>query len=173
VRIALWAAAALLLASCAPFAGRIEVQSSAPSFHARTLAIAAVQGVKPLAAAALERALAPRLRDEKLGAAALDDSDSVLAGGALTMDMAADPSVRSEVARATRADGILFLTVGPGWRSLQISVIGAATGDIVFNATARPWGKAFASPDAAAAAAAKALAPLALKHPERADLPVP
>jgi hypothetical protein len=173
VRIAALASSAFLLCSCALLSGRVEVLSRESSYHARVLAIAPASGVKRADAAALARALARRLGSDKIEAVALDESDSVLAGGALTMDMAADPSVRSEVARATKADGIVFLAVEADWRALDVSVIGAATGDIVLHAVARPRGKAFSSPAAAAAGAANALAPLAFRHPERGDLPVP
>jgi hypothetical protein len=163
VRSALLAAAAAALSACALGSGRVETTSQAPSFRAKVLAIAAARGAGPKGAA-LGRALAARLQAGGIRAAALEESDSVLAGAALGLDVASDPRVLAEIRRATEADGIVFLSLDPNWRTLDVSVLDAETGDVVLRATARPAGDAFESPDEAAAAAAEALSALA---PER------
>ena len=174
-----WFAAAALSA-CPIGSGKVETLSRAPSFRAKTLAIAATRGAGPKGLE-LARALARRLEAGGIKAPALEDSDSVLAGAALGLDMGADPSVLDEVRRATGADGIVFMTLGPNWRSLDVSVLDASTGEIVLRATARPGGRIFESAEDAASAAAEALAPLAADRHKAAaaarekagEIPVP
>jgi hypothetical protein len=156
--------AVLFLSACAAGSGRVETSSRAPSFRARTLAIAAARDGRGKSVD-LARELTRRLEAGGFRAAALEDSDSVLAGSALGLDMASDPRVLAEVRRATGADAIVFLTLDPGWRSLDVAVLDLATGEPVLRAAARPRGESFASPDEAAEAAAEALASLS---PDRA-----
>ena len=163
-------AAAAALSGCSLGAGRIQTQSRVPSFRAKTLALAAIRGAGPKGVE-LARALARRLEAGGVKAAALEDSDSVLAGAALGLDMGADPRVLDEVRRATGADGIVFMTLDPNWRTLDVSVLDAATGEVVLRATARPSGKIFESADEAASAAAEALAPLAAERHKAAAAP--
>jgi hypothetical protein len=165
VRLAWLAAAAAALSACSFGSGRVETLAHAPSFRAKVLAIAAARGAGPKGVE-LARALSRRLQAGGIRAPALEESDSVLAGSALALDIAADPQVLAEVRRATGADGIVFLSLDPNWRTLDVSVLDAATGDVVLRATARPSGEAFESADAAASAAAEALSSLA---PQRAQ----
>lgn len=157
------AATAALVSACALGSGRIETTSQAPSFHAKVLAIAQTSG-GGAKGAELTRSLVKRLTAGGIRAASLEEADSVLAGSALGLDIASDPRVLAEIRRATEADGIVFLSLDPGWRSLDVAVLDAVTGDVVLRATARPSGTAFGSPDEAAGAAAEALSGLA---PER------
>jgi hypothetical protein len=173
-------AVAAALSACALGSDRVETMSQAPSFHAKVLAIAAVRGAGAKGVP-LARALARRLQAGGIRAVALEESDSVLAGSALTLDVAADPRVLAEIRRATDADGIVFLSLDPNWRSLDVSVLSTSTGDAVLRATARPRGDAFETPEAAAEAAAEALSSLSLERAKAAaaaredtdDLPVP
>jgi hypothetical protein len=153
----------MALSACALGTGRVEILSQAPSFRAKVLAIAATRGAGPKGVE-LSRALARRLEAGGIRTAALEESDSVLAGSALGLDVASDPRVLAEIRRATGADGIVFLTLDPNWRALDVSVLDAVTGDAVLRATARPSGEAFETAEDAAAAAAEALSGLA---PER------
>lgn len=157
------AAAAALASACALGSGRVETTSQAPSFRAKVLAIAQTRG-GGAKGVQLARALVKRLSAGGIRAVALEDSDSVLAGTALGLDIASNPRVLAEIRRATEADGVVFVTLDPDWRSLDVSVLDAVTGDVVLRATGRPSGDAFESPDEAAASAAEALSELA---PER------
>lgn len=163
MRLAWLAAAAAALSACAFGSDRVETLSQAPSFRAKVLAIAATRGAGAKGVE-LSRALARRLQAGGIRAAALEESDSVLAGSALGLDAASDPRVLAEIRRATGADGIVFMSLDPNWRTLDVSVLDAETGDVVLRAAARPSGEAFESADDAAAAAAEALSGLA---PER------
>lgn len=174
------AVVAASLSACALGSGRVETMSRATSFRAKVLAIAATRGAggKGLE---LSRALSRRLKAGGMRAAPLEESDSVLAGAALSLDISADPRVLAEVRRATEAEGIVFLTLDPGWRTLDVSVLDVRTGDVVLRAVARPRGEAFASADEAAAGAAEALTELAPERQKAAaaareeadDIPVP
>jgi hypothetical protein len=175
------AAFVLLFSACAPGSGRVRIQSQSPSFHAGTIAIAATRGASAKSVP-LAHDLARRLLLAGMRAVPLEEADSVLAGSALTLEGAADPSVLAEIRQTTGAEAVAFLTLAPGWRALEIAVLSTDTGDAVLRATARPRGDAFATPEDAAAAAAEALAALA---PDRArgaaavlensgdDIPVP
>lgn len=156
-------AAAAALSACALGSGRVETTSQAPSFKAKVLAIAAARGAGPRGAE-LARDLSRRLQAGGIRAPALEESDSVLAGSALSLEIAADPRVLAEIRRATEADGVVFLSLDPNWRTLEVSVLDSVTGDLVLRATARPSGEAFESADAAAAAAAEALSGLAAER---------
>jgi hypothetical protein len=171
-----------LLCACAALSGgdRIEVLAKAPSFRARALAIATTRGARGHGAE-FSSALAARLREGGIRATALEDSDSVLAGAALGLDVAANPRVLAEIRRATGADGVVFATFDPEWRTLDVAVLDATSGDPVLRATARPRGASFASAGEAASAAARALTALS-RDPARAaaaaddrygDLPMP
>jgi hypothetical protein len=160
VRLAWLTLAAAALSACAAGSGRVETQSQAPSFRAKVLAIAATRGGGPKSAE-FSRALSRRLQAGGFRVADLEESDSVLAGAALGLDMASDPRLLAEIRRATEADGIVFATLDPNWRTLEVSVLDAVTGDIVLRATARPSGQAFDSAEEAAAEAAEALSGLA------------
>lgn len=152
------------LAACAAGSGRVETHSQAPSFRAKGLALAAARGARGKGPE-LSRALSSRLEAGGLHAAALEESDSVLAGSALGLDVASNPRVLSEIHSATGADAIVFLTLDPAWKTLDVAVLDLATGEPVLRATARPRGDAFASVDEVAASAAEALSGLS---PERA-----
>ncbi len=168
--------------ACASFAPgrRVEVLSRAPSFRARALAIATTRGAQG-GGARFADALARRLQEGGLRAVALEDSDSVLAGSALGLDVAANPRVLAEIKRATGADAIVFAAFDPGRTGLAVTVLDATSGEAVLRAAARPRGAAFASMDEAAAAAARALIPLSRDRPRAAaaadpsygDLPMP
>ena len=181
MRFAPLAAAALVLSACAGGSGRVETTSKELAFRAKVLAIGAVRGAGGAKALALSRELARRLQAGGIRTVSLEESDSVLAGSVLSLDVAADPRVLDEVRRATGADGIVFLTLDPGWKTLDVAVLDAATGEAVLRATARPRGDAFASPEEAASAAAEALSALAPDRQRAAaaakeqtdDLPVP
>lgn len=147
-------------AACSVGRGSIQVQQGAPSFRAKTLAIAAARGAKARGPE-LTAELARRLEEGGIHAASLENSDSVLAGSSVGMDIASDPRVLSEVRRATGAEAVVFLTLDPGWRLLDIAVLDIETGDPVLRATARPRGAFFETPEEAAAAAADALSALA------------
>jgi hypothetical protein len=157
-------AAALLLGACAAGSGRVETLSQAPSFRAKALAIATVRGGRE-SGPAIAREAARLLTAGGLPTSVLEDSDSVLAGSALGLDVAGNPRVLAEIRRATGADAVVFLALDPSWRTLDAAALDLATGDPVLRATARPRGDAFASAREAAAAAAEALSSLA---PERA-----
>lgn len=180
MRILRAALAAAVLGACAPGSGRVVTTARAPSFRAKVLAIAPVRGAGPLRLS-LPRALAARLRAGGMRAVDLEESDSVLAGSALGLDVAADPRVLAEIRRATDADAVVFLSADPSWRSLEVQALALSTGEPVLRATARPKGVSFGSADEAAAAAAEALSGLAAER-ERArsaatedadEIPVP
>lgn len=158
-------AAAALAAACAfGGSGRVETLSQAPSFRAGTLAVAQVRGARGKSLE-ISRDLARRLQAGGMRAAPLEDADSVLAGSALALDVAASASVLAEIRRATGADGVVFLTLDPAWKSLDVSVLDARTGDSVLRAAAHPAGEAFESAEDVSASAAEALSALA---PQRA-----
>lgn len=156
--------AVLSSAACAAGSGRVETHSQAPSFRARGLAIAAARGARGKGPE-LARALSARLEAGGLRAAALEESDSVLAGSALGLDVASNPRVLAEIRSATGADAVVFLSLDPAWKALDVAVLDLATGEPVLRAAARPRGDAFATADEVAAAAAEALSGLS---PERA-----
>ena len=159
----LCAALVVFLSACAAGTGRVNTASSAPSFRAKSVAVASVRGGRSKGVD-VARALASRLERGGMRSAALEESDSVLAGSALGLEIASDPRVLAEVRRATGADAIVFLTLDPGWRSLDVSALDLATGDPVLRATVRPKGDAFQTPDEVAAAAAEALSGLSPGH---------
>lgn len=152
----------LLLASCAE-SERNEALSNAPSFRARSLAVAATRGARGKGVE-ISRALVKRLDGMGLTASALEESDSVLAGSAIGLESAMNPRLLDEVRRATGADAIVFLSLDPNWRSLDVSAIDVRTGDAVLRSAAHPKGSAFASPVEIADAAARALASLAAER---------
>jgi len=154
--------ALLLLASCAE-SERNEALSNAPSFRARAIAIAATRGARGKGVA-ISRALVKRLEELGLTASALEESDSVLAGSAIGLESAMNPRLLDEVRSATGADAIVFLSLDPSWRSLDVSAIDVRTGDAVLRSAARPKGDAFASPQEIADAAARSLASLAAER---------
>jgi hypothetical protein len=171
----------LLLAACAP-AEHADTLSGSPSFRARTLAVAATRGSRGKGVE-ISRELVKRLDSAGLTASALEESDSVLAGSALGLEAAANPRLLDEIRRATGADAIVFLSLDPSWRALEISAVDARTGDAVLRSVAHPRGDAFASSAEIADAAARALSPLAAEHrapkathaddPTTDDLPLP
>lgn len=163
----------LLLAACAA-PGREDVLSRAPSFRARTAAVAATRGARGKGVD-ISRALVKRLSALGLAASALEESDSVLAGSALGLEAAMNPRLLDEIRRATGADAIVFLSLDPSWRALEISALDARTGDAVLRSIAHPRGDAFADAGEIADAAARALSPLAAERraprPSRPDEP--
>lgn len=152
----------LLLASCAG-PGSDDVLSRAPSFRARTVAVAATRGSRGKGVE-ISRELVRRLETLGLTASALEDSDSVLAGSALSLEAAANPRLLDEIRRATGADAVVFLALDPNWSSLDVSALDARTGDAVLRSAAHPKNTAFADPAEVAAAAARALSPLAAER---------
>lgn len=151
--------ALLLLASCAT-GGRDSSEVSVPGFRARSLALATVRGARGQGVA-VSRATAARLEAQGLNATALEETDSVLAGSAVSLENAMNKSVLDEIRRATGADAVVFLSFDPNWRSLDVSAIDARTGDAVLRTAAHPRAEEFSGPEEAAAAAVKALMPLA------------
>jgi hypothetical protein len=152
-------AAAVCLGACAMGSGRVETMSHAPSFHARILALASLRGADAKGPA-LTKELVRRLQEGGFRVVLLEDSDSVLAGSAVGLDVANDPHVLSEIRRATDADAVVFVNMDPGWHGLDVSVLDATTGDVVLRATGRPRGDVFETPADAAGAAAEALSSL-------------
>lgn len=150
--------AALLLAACAA-PERDGVLSGSPSFRARSLAVAAVRGSRGKGVA-VSRELVRRLEAEGVAASSLEESDSVLAGSAVGLEAANNPRLLDEIRRATGADAIVFLSLDPSWKTLEVSALDARTGDAVLRASARPRGDAFDSPAEVGEVAAKALAGL-------------
>jgi hypothetical protein len=148
----------LLIAACAP-AERNDSLSGSPSFRARTVAVAATRGSRGKGVE-ISRALVSRLASLGLTASALEESDSVLAGAALGLEAAMSPRLLDEIRRATGADAIVFLSLDPSWRALEISALDARTGDAVLRSAAHPRGEAFVDAAEIADAAARALAPL-------------
>ncbi|MBI2387933.1 MAG: hypothetical protein HYV14_18250 [Elusimicrobia bacterium] len=162
--------ALLLLAACGG-AERQETLSRAPSFRARTVAVAATRGARGKGVE-ISRALVRRLESLGLTASALEESDSVLAGSAIGLEAARNPRLLDEIRRATGADAVAFLSLDPAWRGLEVSALDARTGDAVLRAVAHPRGEAFADAAEIADAASRALAPLASeRRPARAARP--
>jgi hypothetical protein len=162
-----------LLASCA-LPERDGVLSGSPSFRAKSIAVAATRGARGQGVA-ISRELVRRLEAKGLPASALEESDSVLAGSAVDLESARNPRLLDEIRRATDADAIVFLSLDPFWRTLDISALDARTGDAVLRSAARPKAEAFESPAEIAAAAASALATLTAERrapkPSRPDDP--
>jgi hypothetical protein len=150
--------ALLLLAACGT-AERQETLSASPSFRARTVAVAATRGARGKGVE-ISRALVRRLEALGLAASALEESDSVLAGSALSLEAARSPRLLDEIRRATGADAVVFLSLDPSWRALEVSALDARTGDAVLRSAAHPRADEFAGADEIADAAARALAPL-------------
>jgi hypothetical protein len=153
---------AFLLISCAP-SERNDTLSNSPSFRARTVAIAATRGSRGKGVE-ISRALVSRLEALGLTASSLEESDSVLAGSALGLEAAMSPRLLDEIRRATGADAIVFLSLDPSWRALEIQALDARTGDAVLRSVANPRGDAFANTSEIADAAARALASLAAER---------
>ena len=171
----------LFLSSCAT-AERNDALSNSPSFRARSVAIAATRGSRGKGVE-ISRQLVKRLESEGLSAAALEDSDSVLAGSAVGLEAAMNPRLLDEIRRATGADAVVFLSLDPTWHTLDITALDARTGDAVLRSVARPRGDAFASSAEISAAAARVLLSLAAERrtpkasrpddPPTDDLPLP
>lgn len=160
----------LLTASCAG-SGRDEALSRAPSFRAKSAAIAATRNARGKGLD-VARALARRLEASGLKATALEESDSVLAGSAIGVESAINPRLLDEIRGATGAEAIVFLTLDPSWKSLEVVAVDSRSGDAVLRAPASPRGDAFASADEIAAAAARILAPIsAVRRTPRASRP--
>ncbi len=100
--------------------------------HDRARRAAAGVGVELVA-----RALVKRLQAGGARTSVLEEADSVLAGSALGLG-SWPTRVLAEVRRATKADGIVFLSLDQDCGSLDISVLDAVTGDAVLRAAARP-----------------------------------
>jgi hypothetical protein len=152
-----------LLAGCAG-AEHDGVLSGSPSFRAKTVALASTRGARGKGVE-LSRELTRRLEAMGLAVAALEESDSVLAGSAVGLEAAANPRLLDEIRRATGADAIIFLSLDPNWASLDVSALDARTGEAVLRSAIHPSGESFHSASEAAAAAAKALSPLAADRP--------
>ena len=153
---------ALLLASCAT-TERNEALSNSPSFRARTVAVAATRGSRGKGVE-ISRALVSRLEALGLTASSLEESDSVLAGAALGLEAARSPRLLDEIRRATGADAIVFLSLDPSWRALEIQALDARTGDAVLRSVASPRADSFANAAEIADAAVRALASLAAER---------
>lgn len=172
---------AFLLAGCAS-SERNDAISNSPSFRARTLAVAATRGSRGKGVD-ISRALVKRLEGLGLTASSLEESDSVLAGSALGLEAAMNPRLLEEIHRATGADAIVFLSLDPSWRALEISALDARTGDAVLRSVAHPKGDAFAGAAEIADAASRSLSSLAGERrapkathaddPATDDLPLP
>jgi len=154
--------ALLLLAGCVSSDGGDSL-SNAPSFRARNVAVAATRGSRGKGVE-ISRALVRRLEGLGLTASALEESDSVLAGSAVGLEAAANPRLLDEIRSATGADAIVFLSLDPAWRALDVSAIDARTGDAVLRSAANPRGDAFKDASEIADAAARALAPLSAER---------
>lgn len=146
----------LLLGACATPG---EGQLLRPSFRARRVVLGAVRGARGKGVE-ISRALVARLGAEGLEAVSLEESDSVLAGSEVSLDAAMNPRLLAEIRRATDADALIFLSLDPAWRSLEISALDAGTGDAVLRAAAHPRGDAFADADEIAVAASHPLSAL-------------
>lgn len=149
----------LLLAGCG-LGDRRDEMSRAPSFRARTVAVAATRGARGQGVQ-ISRELVARLEGLGLNASALEESDSVLAGSAIGLDAARNPRLLDEIRRATGADAVVFLSLDPTWRSLEVSALDTRSGDAVLRAAAHPRADAFSGAAEVAEAAARALSPLA------------
>lgn len=165
------------LAACS--ADRAETFARAPSFRAKTLAVAGVRGAKGKGGE-IVRALCSRLEGAGLRCVDLEEADSVLAGSAVSLEAVANPRLLAEVRRATEAEGLVFLSLESSWRSLDIVVLDVRTGEAVLKAEGRPRGEAFASAEEAAAVAAEILAGLSAERRRAAraadpadEIPVP
>lgn len=154
--------ALLLLAACGT-GERHDALSRAPSFRARAVAVAATRGARGKGVE-ISRALVSRLEAAGLTAAALEESDSVLAGSAIGLEAARNPRLLDEIRRATGADAVVFLSLDPGWRALEISALDVRTGDAVLRSAAHPRADAFADAAEVADAAARALSPLSAER---------
>jgi hypothetical protein len=152
----------LLLAGCG-LGDRREELSRAPSFRARTVAVAATRGARGKGME-ISRELVARLEGLGLNASALEESDSVLAGSAIGLEAARNPRLLDEIRRATGADAVVFLSLDPSWRSLEVSALDARSGDAVLRSAAHPRGDAFAGAAEIAEAASRALSPLATER---------
>jgi len=124
----------------------------------------------------ISRELLRRLASAGLSASSLEESDSVLAGSALEIESARSPRLLAEIRRATGADAIVFLSLDPAWRALEISVLDARTGDAVLRSAAHPRDEAFVDAPEIAEAAARILAALGAERrvprASRADAPM-
>ncbi|MCM2303172.1 MAG: hypothetical protein NDJ72_00600 [Elusimicrobia bacterium] len=152
----------LLLAGCGT-GDRREELSRAPSFRARTIAVAATRGARGKGVQ-ISRDLVARLEGLGLKASALEESDSVLAGSAIGLEAARNPRLLDEIRRATGADAVVFLSLDPSWRSLEVSALDARSGDAVLRSAAHPRGDAFSDAAEVAEAAARALSSLATER---------
>ncbi len=137
--------------------------SRAPSFRAKSAAIAATRGARGKGLD-IARELSRRLEAVGLPARALEESDSVLAGSSVGVEAALNPRLLDEIRGATGADAIIFLSLDPSWRSLEVVAVDARSGDAVLRAPVSPRGDAFASPAEIAAAAARILAPISAER---------
>jgi hypothetical protein len=124
------------------------------------VAVAATRGARGKGME-IARELVRRLEALGLKAAALEESDSVLAGAQVGVEAAMNPRLLAEIREITGADSVVFLTLDPSWRSLEVSAVDARSGDAVLRAPVSPKGGVFASPAEIAAGAARALAPMA------------
>lgn len=175
-----WALGALLLAGCAGGGGggKVEVLSRAPSPRLARLAVASVTGTDDLRGGEHARELAAAL-DSRFDAVAAGDADTVMSSTELGLQ-GASPGALAELRRATGAEGVVFAALGPRSAWLELAVLDAVSGDLLLRVRARPAsGGAFTSFRAAAAAGARALAPLARgsrakpSAPEDDELPPP
>ncbi len=167
MRPALAASSLLLFAACSPVSDRFDTLSAAPSFRAKSVAVAATRGARGKGVE-IARALVAKLEAQGLRASALEESDSILAGSALGLETAMNPRVLDEIRRATGADAVVFLSLDPDWRSLDVSALDARTGDAVLRTAVRPRATAFAGAAEIADGAGRALAAL---HAERRPRP--
>jgi hypothetical protein len=124
------------------------------------VAVAATRGARGKGVE-ISRDLVRRLESLGLTASALEESDSVLAGSAIGLEAARNPRLLDEIRRATGADAVVFLSLDPSWRGLEVSALDARTGDAVLRSVAHPRGDAFEGAAEVADAAARALSPLA------------
>ncbi len=130
--------------------------SRAPSFRARTLAVAGLRGAQGTSGEMI-RLLISQLEPSGIRCVDLKSSDSVLAGAALNLQAAVDPHLLAEVRRATEAEGLVFLNLDSSGRFIEVIVLDLRTGEPVLKAEGRPRGKAFATVEESAAIAAEAL----------------
>lgn len=169
----------LLSSACVPGTGRVEVLSKAPSFRARSVAVAGVRGARGNGIE-VARAMSAALSASGVRATLLEETDSVLAGSAVELGQAVNPGLVAEIRRATEADAIVFAALDPAWRSLEVSVLDSRSGEPILRATASPVGDVFADAAEAGRAAAEALAELSAIRPaqrprgeETDEIPVP
>jgi hypothetical protein len=145
--------------ACAGVTSRVEKITQAASFHPSRVAIAAAHDARGKGVE-MSRVLAQRLQSTGLQAVVLEESDSVVAGALLGVDVAADPHLIAEIRRATEADGIVFMNLEPNWQSMDIVVLNAMNGELVLRAKVKPQGDTFSSVEDVVAAAAKSLSGL-------------